>query len=352
MEERLLDARVLVIDDQLTNVKLLEKLLQSAGFSNVTGQTDPREAVRLHEIHPHDLVLLDIRMPHMDGFQVLERIRAMEGDEFIPVLVLTAQSDRETRLKALEGGASDFLLKPFDRLEVISRIRNLLQMRMLHNQVREQKRRLEVKVMERTRELHHTRLDIIRRLGRASEFRDNETGLHIIRMSQFCERLTRAMGLGDAACDLMLNASPMHDLGKIGIPDRVLLKPGKLDLEEWEIMQTHAAIGAELLAGGDSELLEQARLIAWTHHERWDGSGYPRGLRGEEIPLLGRIAAIADVFDALTTDRPYKKAWPVEEAVGEIRRQFGRQFDPQLESYFLEVLPQFLAIRGDYADPL
>lgn len=237
-------------------------------------------------------------------------------------------------------------------MEVLSRIRNLVEVRLLHNEIKEQNRRLEAKVLERTRDLQETRLEIIRRLARASEFRDNETGLHTIRMSQYSELLARTMGLGELECEIVLNASPMHDLGKLGIPDRVLLKPGLLDPDEWKIMKNHARIGAELLAGGNSMLLEKARMIAWTHHERWDGQGYPQGLRGEEIPLEGRLVAVADVFDALTTDRPYKKAWSVADAVSEIRSQFGKQFDPALEAYFLEVLPQILEIKSRFSDPL
>ncbi|MBF0142756.1 MAG: response regulator [Magnetococcales bacterium] len=345
------EARILVVDDQAANLKLMERMLRQAGYVDVRGVDDPREAVLLYRESGFDLVLLDIRMPGMDGFQVMEELKAVEGDRYIPVLVLTAQTDRETRVKALEAGAKDFISKPFDRIEFLSRIYNMLEVRLLHNEVKRRNQVLEERVWERTRELHQTRLEVIRRLGRASEYRDNETGLHILRMSQWAERIGRAAGLRDGECDTLLNASPMHDVGKLGIPDRVLLKPGKLDPEEWAIMKTHTTIGAELLSGNDSDLLEVARLIALTHHERWDGGGYPQGLSGVGIPLLARITTLADVFDALLARRPYKEAWPVERAVAEIRRESGRQFDPDLVEVFTGILPELLAIHRELAEP-
>jgi putative two-component system response regulator len=235
--------------------------------------------------------------------------------------------------------------------ELLARVRNLLEVHRYQTHLRRQNVVLEEKVRERTRELHDTRLEIIHRLGRAAEYRDNETGLHIIRMSRYSQTLGRLAGLDDEEADLLLHASPMHDIGKIGIPDRILLKPGKLDPDEWTVMQTHARIGADLLDGHPAPLLRMARDIALTHHEKWDGSGYPDGRRGEEIPLVGRIVAVADVFDALTSARPYKPAWPLEKALDYIRAQRGRHFDPALAGLFLEHLPEFLVIRERYAEP-
>jgi putative two-component system response regulator len=275
----------------------------------------------------------------------------MERDGYAAVLVLTAQSDTATRLRALESGAKDYLTKPFDRLEVLTRMRNMLEVRLLHNQIRDQNKILEHKVRQRTQELMETRMEIIRRLGRAAEYRDNETGLHIIRMSKFSEILGRTAGMDADWCEMLLNASPMHDIGKIGIPDRILLKPGKFEPEEWEIMKTHAAIGAEILSGHHSDLMEMARVIAITHHEKWDGTGYPNGLKGEDIPLVGRIVALADVFDALTSERPYKKAWSVEDALGYLLENRGMHFDPNLVGVFEKVLPEILAVREQYAEP-
>jgi putative two-component system response regulator len=211
---------------------------------------------------------------------------------------------------------------------------------------------LEQKVRERTRELEETRMEIIRRLGRAAEYRDNETGLHIIRMSKFSQILGQATGMSDQDSGMLLNASPMHDIGKIGIPDSILLKPGKLDADEWEIMKTHSSIGAKILSGHPSELMQMAREIALTHHEKWDGSGYPGGLSGEEIPLSGRIVALADVFDALTSERPYKKAWAVDDAVSFIKENSGKHFDPTLVELFIDRLDEIIEVRDKYAEPV
>jgi putative two-component system response regulator len=282
---------------------------------------------------------------------VMAALRKAFPLDYLPVIVLTAAQEKQTRLRALSEGAKDFLTKPFDLVEATSRIRNILEVTLLHKRQRDQNRVLERLVRKRTQELHETRLEIIRRLGRAAEYRDNETGLHIVRMSHFSAIIGRAAGMSEYEADLMLNASPMHDIGKIGIPDRILLKPGKLDAEEWEIMKTHAAIGARILSGHESELMEMAQMIALSHHEKWDGSGYPHGLRGEEILLEGRIVALADVFDALTSERPYKKAWPLEQAFAEIRRLSGIHFDPHLVEVFQQVLPQILAIREQYREP-
>ncbi|MHB9119260.1 MAG: HD-GYP domain-containing protein [Burkholderiales bacterium] len=344
------DAAILIVDDQEVNVMLLEKMLQMEGYTRIHTATDSRAVADLYREKRFDLILLDLNMPYLDGFQVMEQLRAIEAGNYLPILVLTAQADMPTRLRALESGAKDFLVKPFDRLEVLTRIRNMLEVRLLHQQVRDQNRLLEEKVRERTRELLETRQEIIRRLGMAAEYRDNETGLHIVRMSRICALLGRAVGLAEAQCDLLLSASPMHDVGKIGIPDAILLKPGKLDGEEWEVMKTHAEIGAELLSGHPSDLMEMARIIALSHHEKWDGSGYPAGLKGEDIPLPGRIAALADVFDALTSDRPYKKAWSVEAALAYIDESSGKHFDPALVAAFRSVLPEVAAIRVRYAD--
>ena len=349
--EELLDARILIVDDQRPNVMLLEKMLGAQGYRRLIGITDAREVDALQEQHDFDLILLDLNMPHRDGFEVIEALRRAAPERYPPILVLTAQSDPESRLRALELGARDFLTKPFDYMEVLSRIRNLLEVRMLHKRVVEQNAELEERVRDRTRELHDTRLEIIRRLGRAAEYRDNETGYHILRMSHYAARLARAVGLDEAECDMLLDASPMHDVGKIGIPDRILLKPGKLDADEWEVMKTHARIGADILTGHDSPLMRMAALIAVTHHEKWDGSGYPEGLVGEAIPLVGRITAVCDVFDALTTVRPYKKAWSIEDAFAFIREQSGSHFDPRLAEVFAGLRGEVLAIRSRFAEP-
>lgn len=343
-------ASILIVDDQPVNVKLLEKVLAAEGYQNVFSTTDSRSAVELFQQHESDLVLLDLNMPHIDGFGVMEALKAVV-DDYPPILVLTALKDRESRVRALEGGARDFVSKPFDRVELLSRIRNMLEVCLLNKAMKNQNQLLEEKVRERTQELDNTRLEIIRRLGRAAEYRDNETGLHIIRMSKYSELLAVAAGLSEDEGRMMLNASPMHDIGKIGIPDNILLKPGKLTPDEWAIMQTHTTIGADILKGHHSELMQMAGEIAMTHHEKWDGSGYPNGLKGEAIPLVGRVVAIADVFDALTTARPYKKAWPEDEAINYIQENSGSHFDPSLVTLFMKKLPAILEIRSLYPEP-
>jgi putative two-component system response regulator len=349
-DARIRDARILVVDDLELNIKLLENLLAEAGYRRVFSTTDSRQVAQLYRELSPDLVILDLHMPHRNGFQVMEDLREIEHDSYIPVLVLTGLPDHATRLRALESGARDFLSKPFEHVEALTRIRNMIEVRLLHNEVREQNRILEEKVRQRTQQLRETQLEIVRRLGRAAEYRDNVTGMHVIRMSHYCAELARAIGWDDEACEMLLHASPMHDIGKIGIPDRILLKEGKLTPEEWEVMKSHATIGAELLSGSTSPLMQMAMDIALSHHEKWDGSGYPNGLKGEEIPIVGRIVALCDVFDALTTERPYKPAWSVEEVIAEIDRQSGRHFDPNLVETFKSILPRILQIRERYTE--
>lgn len=348
-ETKIKEAKILIVDDQPANVTLIEKMLDIDGYQNVISTTDPTQVETMYVEQSSDLVLLDLNMPVMDGYQVLAKIREVEPD-YPPIIVLTAQSDRESRIKALDLGARDFLAKPFDRVELMTRIRNMLEVRIMAKTVKNQNKILDSKVKERTQELNNTRLEVIRRLGRAAEYRDDLTGFHIIRMSRYSQLLASAAGMTEYEAENVLNASPMHDIGKIGIPDNVLLKPGKLDAEEWRIMKTHVDIGVEILSGSDSVLMNMAAEIAQNHHEKWDGSGYPCGLKGEEIPLTGRVVAVADVFDALTTARPYKKAWEVEEAVKFLKEQSGQHFDPGLIELFIEILPEILKIRDQYAE--
>lgn len=352
MTNEILNAKILIVDDQPPNVLLLEKMLSNQGFNFVHSTTDPRPVVNMYLQHRYDLILLDITMPFMNGYEVMTALNVIEEQQnYVPVLVLTAQTDRDTRIKSLEHGAKDFLTKPFDRLEVLTRIRNMLEVRLLHNQVRDQNKILEEKVRERTQELNDTRMEVIQRLGRAAEYRDNETGLHIIRMSKYSQRLASATGMTDIEAEDILNASPMHDIGKIGIPDSILLKPGKLDAEQWDIMQTHTTIGAEILSGHTSSLMKMASEIALAHHEKWDGSGYPNKLQGEDIPLTARIVAIADVFDALTTERPYKEAWTVEDAMKLLHEQKGMHFQADLVDLFTDILDDILDIRRQHMEP-
>ena len=289
-------------------------------------------------------------MPYLDGFQVMEQLKEVEKDSYAPILVLTAQSDRNTRLRALAAGARDYIEKPFDITEVTQRISNMLEIRLLHNQVRDQNLILEEKVRARTRELEETRQEAILRLGRAAEYRDNETGMHVIRMSRLSAKLAKKIGLSDDECQLILQASPMHDVGKIGIPDEILLKPGKLNKDEWAIMKKHPEIGAEILSGSHSAVMKMAESIALTHQERWDGSGYPNNLKGEEIPLAGRIVAICDVFDALTSKRYYKEAFSIEKSMEIIEQSSGKDFESRLVEAFKKALPEMIRIVKELPD--
>jgi putative two-component system response regulator len=344
-------ARFLIVDDEPANLKLLDKMLRAEGYEHLALVQDPREVLKTFELVGPDIILLDLNMPNLDGYAVLEALKAHARHDLPPVLVLTAQQGRDNRLRALEQGARDYLTKPFDRAELLARVRNLIEAHRLHRLVKDENEILEARVRERTRELRETRLQIVQRLGRAAEYRDNETGYHILRMSHTSALLARHLGWSFEDCELLLHASPMHDIGKIGIPDHILLKPGKLTPEEWEIMKTHATIGAHILEGDDSDVLTMAREIALSHHEKWDGTGYPRGLKGEEIPLAGRIVAMADVFDALTSERPYKQAWSVERALDYIRENRGRHFDPRIVDLFVKHLSEILVIRSRYAEP-
>jgi putative two-component system response regulator len=337
-EAELHACRVLVVDDQETNVRLLERVLRREGYTEVQGCTNPREAVENFSAYAPDLLLLDLQMPGMDGFQVMHWIQGQLRDaEFLPIIVITADLSEESKQRALSGGARDFLTKPFDFTEVILRIRNLLEMRLLYRRLQEQNLSLEERVRRRTAELDQAQQEILERLARAGEFRDDDTGHHTRRVGEGTAAVARELGLPEREAELLRLASHLHDVGKIGIPDTILLKPGRLTPEELAVMREHTAIGAELLSGGRSKLVQLAETIARTHHERWDGRGYA-GLRQEEIPLPGRIVAVVDVFDALIHSRTYKKAWTVEAAVGELRRQAGKQFDPEVVEAFVRAL--------------
>jgi putative two-component system response regulator len=337
-------ANILVVDHQKLNLVMVKKLLARDEYHNVQTTDDPFSVVSFCTEEEIDLIILDIKMPRLDGFGVINSLQEeMKAEDIPPILIVTDVAEQRFRREALNYGARDYVVRPFDVRELLARV---------------QKDILEQKVEERTRELrkahdelHESRIEVVWRLGRAAEYRDNETGLHIIRMSQIAAVLARAYGMDEEPADLLLVASPMHDIGKLGIPDNILLKPGKLDAEEWEIMKTHAQIGADILSGGGSSLMIMAHDIALTHHEKWDGSGYPKGLKGEDIPLVGRISAIADVFDALTSERPYKKAWSVEKALELIDSESGKHFEPKLVELLHKKLPKILSIKEKYAEP-
>ena len=330
-------ARILIVDDEHTNVEVLRRLLESAGFTRIRTTCDPRDAAGMYVDFRPDLILLDLHMPHMDGLAVMDELNQIAEATYLPILMLTGDLSQEARRDALSRGAKDFLHKPFSADEALLRIATLLETRFLYLEVQSQNQVLEAKVRERTRELEAAQIEIIERLAKAAEFRDDNTGQHTERVGQMAALVAKQMGLPDAQVSLIRRAAPLHDVGKIGIPDTILLKLGKLSDEEFRLVKTHTTIGARILSGSRFPILRLAEEIAFSHHERWDGDGYA-GLPRDTIPLAGRIVAVADVFDALTQQRPYKAAWPVAEAIAEIDRQRGRQFDPALVDAFLWII--------------
>ncbi len=332
---------ILVVDDVPENIAVLAGILR--GTYKIMIATNGADALSLVSQFPIDLILLDVMMPGMSGYQVCQHLKDNLATRHIPVIFVTSLGERCDEERGLLLGAADYLQKPCHASIVRLRVKMHLE---LHNQ----NLTLERRVTERTLELENSRKEIVRRLGRAAEYRDNETGLHVIRMSKVSHVIAMACGMAPAHAELLLNAAPMHDVGKIGIPDHILLKPGKLLGEEWEIMKTHAKIGAEIIGDHDSDLLKMARIVALTHHEKWDGSGYPNGLSAAAIPLEGRIVSIADVFDALTSERPYKQAWTVTDALTYMQAQSGVSFDPELLEVFLSRMPEVIDICSRHAD--
>ena len=331
-------ARILIVDDEPANVTLLERLLAKGGYENLISTTDSAQVLPLCTQRLPDLVLLDLHMPAPDGFEVMRQLDPWISEGALAVIVLTADTTRDVRENALSGGAKDFLLKPLDAMEVLLRIKNQLETRFLHVELRRQALALEQRVYEQHEDLDEARIEMLQRLARASEYRDDDTGDHTQRVGRTSALVARLLDLGDEEVALIRHAATLHDVGKIAIPDHVLLKPGSLTEEEFELMKTHVHAGAEMLSNSRSPLLHVAERIVLTHHEWWDGSGYPAGLQGDEIPLPGRIVAIADVFDALVHDRPYKQAMPLELAIAEIHALRGRQFDPRVVDAF-DALP-------------
>ncbi len=343
--------RIVIVDDNPVNLKLMESLVKraSAEYQPLTFQ-DSAEGLAWCLSNVADLLIVDYMMPAPDGLEFIRRYREHPENADIPVLMITADHEKETRYAALETGANDFLTKPIDNAEFRARLRNMISLRRNQKALADRASWLAEKVAEATSEILDREHEMITRLSRAAEFRDPETGAHIQRMSNYSHLIARQLGLPQAEQELILRAAPMHDVGKIAIPDHILLKPGKLDDAEFAIMQTHAEKGWEILRGSRSSLLDIAALIARSHHEKFDGSGYPLGIKGEDIPLHGRIVAVADVFDALTTERPYKKAWEIERALDFLHAGSGNHFDPQCVDAFVACLDDALVIRASFQD--
>jgi len=320
---------ILLVDDEPTNLRVLRTVLND--LYRLLFAKNGQEALQLAAEHQPDLILLDVMMPGMTGFDVCTRLKANASTRQIPVIFVTALRDEIDETQGFDVGAVDYITKPITPAVVRARVKTHLS-------------------LVQAEELKKTRLQIIQRLGRAAEYRDNETGLHILRMSHFSQVIALAYGLSPKRAEDLLHAAPMHDIGKIGIRDDILLKPGKLTDEEFREMQRHPLIGAEILGDADSHLLKLAQQVALYHHEKWDGSGYPHGLQGEAIPLEARIVALCDVFDALTSTRPYKSAWSIEETMAHLQAQKGRHFDPQLVDLLEQELPKILEIKARWAE--
>lgn len=323
-------AHIVVIDDEPANVSMLTRVLQRAGFQSITGTTDARELPGMMLESPADLVITDLHMPGCDGFAVLNMLSPFINQERLPVLVVTGDGSRDARTQALAAGAKDFVTKPFDMVEVLLRVRNLLESRLLFQDLRKQNRTLLESATGRTRELEYTRIEIIERLALAAEYRDDDTGQHNQRVGDMSAALAEAIGWTKEDAGLLRRAAALHDVGKIGIPDALLRKPGPLTDTEMRVMRTHAAIGARILGGSQIPLLQLAETVANSHHERWDGSGYPKGLKGSAIPVAGRIVAVADAFDAITNTRPYRPARSAGIALQVLRNEYDRQVEGRL----------------------
>jgi putative two-component system response regulator len=338
-------ARILVIDDNPDNSKLVKQFLEWAGYQNVQTTIDPEVGIQMVEENPPDLLLLDLHMPKVDGYQVLTRVRSHpRPGEDLPILVFTADTSPEARQKALNLGASDFLTKPGDAIEIILRVRNFLRTRQMHLALQDANRSLSGRVQEQTEELIEARGEALQSLARAAEYRDDATGEHAKRVGDISAEIAMQMGLNEMKVEMIRLAAPLHDLGKIGIPDAILLRPGRLNDAEMAVIRRHPLIGAAILEEARSPIMKMAREIALSHHEWWDGTGYPEGLKGEAIPLAARIVAVADVFDALTHDRLYKEAWTEERAREEIIQHSGTHFDPIVVDAMNQVLDRGLTL--------
>ena len=347
---------ILLVDDQPQNLDLLEAHLVPQGYEIIKAASGEEALMKLAG-NQIDLILLDVMMPGMDGFEVTRRIRQDESHRLLPIVLVTALRETEDRIKGIEAGCDDFLSKPFDKMELLARVRSLLKVKAYNNLLSDYRKELEAEVTKRTEELKQafeiikaSSLETIYRLSMAAEYKDKETGAHIKRVSLYSTAIARRMGLDQDTIETILYAAPMHDVGKIGMPDRILMKPAKLNPEEWEIMKQHTVIGAKILKGSDAEYIRMGETIALYHHEKWDGSGYPNGLNGSDIPVASRIVSVADVFDALTSKRPYKETLPVETAMAIISEGKGSYFDPEVTDAFFAAQDEILAIKKHFGD--
>jgi putative two-component system response regulator len=354
-------SQILVVEDDVMNSRLLTTILTRLGYTVETA-FDGITGLEKAESSPPDLILLDLQLPKMHGYEVARHLKQADKTKIIPIVVVSSFAEVENRVKAFEAGADDFLSKPIDQVELRARVQSLLKVKMFNDHMVNYQKILESEVDKRTRQLSQAfeelksavekikqaSLDTTFRLAQAAESRDGETGCHIKRIGYYSTAMAKVMGLPAQDVELILYASPMHDIGKIGVPDRILLKPGPLDAEEWKAMKLHTVIGGKILSNSDSYVIQMAERIALTHHEKWDGSGYPNGLKGSQIPLWGRISAIVDVFDALANNRPYRKALPIDQSLDILKKDTGTHFDPEVSGAFFSIEEEILSIlRGN-----
>ena len=348
-QEQPVTKTVLIVDDVHENIDVLKGILSP--YYRVQVATNGRLAIKIAmSPSPPDLILLDVMMPEMDGYAACRFLKKNEQTQNIPILFVTARSEVEDEAKGLELGAADYLVKPVSPPIVLARVKIHLAMNDQRKYLADQVEQRTEQLYLRNKELEETRIEVIQQLGRAAEYRDNETGTHIMRMSRFTQLLALKAGLSQPEAEQLLHAAPMHDIGKIGIPDRILLKPGKLTDEEFSIIKSHPEIGYNIIGSQRSQLLSMGGVIALSHHEKWNGRGYPGKLKGEEIPLAGRLIAVGDVFDALTSARPYKKAWSVDDALAFIAKEAGEHFDPNLAMKFVGLKSEIVDIMERYRD--
>jgi putative two-component system response regulator len=347
---------ILVVDDEKLIRNSISDVLMANGYE-VFEACNGKEALEKVESKSPDVILLDINMPEIGGIEFLKRIKEDKNTKLIPIVVITGQNDVDIRVQALKLGADDFLIKPPHVAELTARVSTLVKVKAYNDYMRHYQQILEEEVRNRTKEineahekLRNASLDTIYRLSRAAEYKDEDTSTHLHRISHYTAAIAGKIGMNGDGAEIILYASPMHDIGKLGIPDRILLKPGKLNPDEWEIMKRHTVFGGQILEGSDSDFIGMGKTIALTHHEKWDGTGYPNGLEGKDIPIEGRISALADVFDALTTKRPYKEAFSNEKALDIIQEGRGSHFDPDLVDTFFEIGDEIVEIKNKYSD--
>jgi putative two-component system response regulator len=343
-------ACVLIVDDNFTNLTLFRHLLKKIDDVESVDFDEPLKALEWCTTNEPDLVLLDYMMPEMDGLEFIQHFKEIEEYKDVPIIVITADTENEVRHKALNLGAQDFLNKPIDKVEFLARIKNLLALRESQQALENRADWLDKEVKKATTELRSREKEMVLRLSKAAEHRDPETGQHLIRMSNYSRLIARELGLSEEQQELILEAAPMHDIGKVATPDAILLKQGKLTDDEFRVMKQHAENGYNILAESNSLLIQTAAIMALTHHEKFDGNGYPRGLKGELIPIYGRIVAVADVFDALTSSRPYKKAWSLEDSIKFLKDNSGIHFDPQCVEAFFKAWTEVLVIYERYQE--